>query len=162
MQHPHFNNSSTKSFTYAFVNDILVVSETQAKHLQHLKTLFKQFQEYGISFKPSKCVFGESTIRVPWIQCVSNDRLQSHNYADFFTYTTSIDILFLKQHLSSIRLSNFYEASRITKERVNHRPKAGLKIALFNGLNQQTNSFLLQKRPWPRHHFFIILYLVLN
>ncbi|GFW59593.1 hypothetical protein TNCV_3222431 [Trichonephila clavipes] len=45
-------------FVFAFVDDILVASSSPEEHLQHLQILFTRLQQYGLSLKPSKCIFG--------------------------------------------------------------------------------------------------------
>lgn len=49
-------------FVYVFVDDVLVASRSEEEHLEHLKILFGRLQEYGLSLKPSKCIFGVSSI----------------------------------------------------------------------------------------------------
>ena len=44
-------------FSFAYIDDILVYSRTPEEHEQHLRTLFKQLQAYGILLNPGKCVF---------------------------------------------------------------------------------------------------------
>ncbi|GFT35372.1 hypothetical protein TNCV_274961 [Trichonephila clavipes] len=50
-------------FVFAFVDDILVASSSPEEHLQHLQILFTRLQQYGLSLKPSKCIFGVTTIK---------------------------------------------------------------------------------------------------
>ncbi|GFX78929.1 transposon Tf2-9 polyprotein [Trichonephila clavipes] len=50
-------------FVFAFVDDILVASSSPEEHLQHLQILFTHLQHYGLSLKPSKCIFGETSIK---------------------------------------------------------------------------------------------------
>ena len=49
-------------FCFAYIDDILVYSRTPEEYEQHLRTLFKQLQAYGILFKPDKCVFSISIL----------------------------------------------------------------------------------------------------
>ncbi|GFT97580.1 hypothetical protein TNCV_1034201 [Trichonephila clavipes] len=44
-------------------DDILVASSSPEEHLQHLQILFTRLQQYGLSLKPSKCIFGVTTIK---------------------------------------------------------------------------------------------------
>jgi hypothetical protein len=44
-------------FCFAYLDDILVFSQSLEKHEEHLRTLFNQLQRYGIVIKPAKCVF---------------------------------------------------------------------------------------------------------
>ncbi|GFX57622.1 hypothetical protein TNCV_2676081 [Trichonephila clavipes] len=50
-------------FVFAFVDDILVASSSPEEHLQHLQILFTRLQQYGLSLKPSKCIFGVTSIK---------------------------------------------------------------------------------------------------
>ncbi|GFW97084.1 hypothetical protein TNCV_2697061 [Trichonephila clavipes] len=50
-------------FVFAFVDDILVASSSPEEHLQHLEILFTRLQHYGLSLKPSKCIFGVTSIK---------------------------------------------------------------------------------------------------
>ena len=49
-------------FCYAFIDDILVYSETRAEHLEHLQQLFQRLSDYGILINTGKCEFGKDTI----------------------------------------------------------------------------------------------------
>ncbi|GFY21614.1 transposon Tf2-9 polyprotein [Trichonephila clavipes] len=44
-------------------DDILVASSSPEEHLQHLQILFTRLQQYGLSLKPSKCIFGVTSIK---------------------------------------------------------------------------------------------------
>ncbi|GFU80401.1 hypothetical protein TNCV_3521731 [Trichonephila clavipes] len=50
-------------FVFAFVDGILVASSSPEEHLQHLQILFTRLQQYGLSLKPSKCIFGVTSIK---------------------------------------------------------------------------------------------------
>ncbi|GFT39822.1 hypothetical protein TNCV_4869711 [Trichonephila clavipes] len=50
-------------FVFAFVDDILVASSSPEEHLQHLQILFTRLQQCGLSLKPSKCIFGVTSIK---------------------------------------------------------------------------------------------------
>ena len=45
-------------FTYVYIDDILVASQTESEHTKHLTQLFRRLSEYGLNIKASKCVFG--------------------------------------------------------------------------------------------------------
>ncbi|GFW25082.1 uncharacterized protein K02A2.6 [Trichonephila clavipes] len=47
-------------FVFAFVDDILVASSSPEEHLQ---ILFTRLQQYGLSLKPSKCIFDVPSIK---------------------------------------------------------------------------------------------------
>ena len=45
-------------FVYAYIDDLLVASETPDQHRDHLHQLFARLQEYGVVVNPAKCEFG--------------------------------------------------------------------------------------------------------
>ncbi|GFU72113.1 hypothetical protein TNCV_3858851 [Trichonephila clavipes] len=49
-------------FVYAFVDDLLVASDNEPQHLEHLEILFSNIKEYGLCINVEKCQFGQSTI----------------------------------------------------------------------------------------------------
>ncbi|GFS55631.1 transposon Tf2-11 polyprotein [Trichonephila clavipes] len=49
-------------FVYAFVDDLLVASDNEPQHLEHLEILFSKLKEYGLCINVEKCQFGQSTI----------------------------------------------------------------------------------------------------
>jgi hypothetical protein len=44
-------------FCFAYLDDILVFSQSLEEHEEHLRTLFNQLHRYGIAINPAKCVF---------------------------------------------------------------------------------------------------------
>ena len=50
-------------FCYAYIDDILVASASLEEHLQHLEILFERLRNYGVVINPSKCVFGQSSVK---------------------------------------------------------------------------------------------------
>ena len=44
-------------FLYAYIDDVLIASSSEAEHLAHLEILFNRLFEYGIVINPSKCIF---------------------------------------------------------------------------------------------------------
>lgn len=49
-------------FCYAYIDDILIASENETQHLDHLRQLFDRLQEYGIVVNPAKCLFGKPEV----------------------------------------------------------------------------------------------------
>lgn len=49
-------------FCFAYIDDILVFSENQDQHMQHLETLFQRLQENNMVVNPVKCIFGASQV----------------------------------------------------------------------------------------------------
>ena len=45
------------SFTFTYLDNVLVYSETYDDHLNHLNTVFERFQKAGLKIKLSKCHF---------------------------------------------------------------------------------------------------------
>ena len=45
-------------FTYSCIDDVLVASLSAEEHEQHLRSVFRRFDEYGVVMNPLKCVFG--------------------------------------------------------------------------------------------------------
>lgn len=50
-------------FCYAYMDDILVASSSEAEHLKHLEILFERLKKYSVVVNSSKCVFGMSEVR---------------------------------------------------------------------------------------------------
>lgn len=49
-------------FANAFIDDILVASDSEEQHIHHLELLFQRLQEFNLVIKPSKCKFGKHEI----------------------------------------------------------------------------------------------------
>ena len=49
--------TALNNFTFTYLDDILVFSETYDDHLHHLNIVFKKFQKAGLKIKLSKCQF---------------------------------------------------------------------------------------------------------
>ncbi|GFS98412.1 retrovirus-related Pol polyprotein from transposon 297 [Trichonephila clavipes] len=60
------------NIVYAFIDDILVASSSEAEHIQHLRLLFQQLDQYGLSINPSKCTFGVPTLNFLGFQVCSS------------------------------------------------------------------------------------------
>ncbi|GFU30910.1 transposon Tf2-9 polyprotein [Trichonephila clavipes] len=60
------------NFVYAFIDDILVASSSEAEHIQHLRLLFQRLDQYGLSINPSKCTFGVTTLNFLGFQVCSS------------------------------------------------------------------------------------------
>ncbi|GFW11101.1 hypothetical protein TNCV_4783111 [Trichonephila clavipes] len=60
------------NFVYAFIDDILVASSSEAEHIQHLRLLFQRLDQYGLSINPSKCTFGVPTLKFLGFQVCSS------------------------------------------------------------------------------------------
>ena len=49
-------------FVYAYIDDLLIASETPEEHTQHLQLLFARLSKYGVVINPAKCEFGASSL----------------------------------------------------------------------------------------------------
>lgn len=47
---------------FAFIDDILIASNSKEQHMQHLRALFDRLNFYGLTINPSKCNFGVSNL----------------------------------------------------------------------------------------------------
>ena len=50
-------------FVYAYIDGILIASESPEQHEVHLRLLFARFQQYSVVINPSKCSFGVSELQ---------------------------------------------------------------------------------------------------
>ena len=50
------------SFSYAYIDDVLIASTSEEEHKHHLRLVFECFKEYGVLIHPSKCEFGVSSL----------------------------------------------------------------------------------------------------
>lgn len=46
-------------FVYAHIDDLLINSKDESKHLTNLKMFFEKLNEYGLAVNPEKCEFGK-------------------------------------------------------------------------------------------------------
>ncbi|GFX06805.1 transposon Tf2-9 polyprotein [Trichonephila clavipes] len=60
------------NFVYAFIDDILVASSSEAEHIEHLRLLFQRLDQYGLSINSSKCTFGVPTLNFLGFQVCSS------------------------------------------------------------------------------------------
>ena len=49
-------------FAFAYLDDIIVASRSEAEHLVHLRLLFERLQQFGLVINGEKCVFGQSSV----------------------------------------------------------------------------------------------------
>lgn len=49
-------------FCYVYLDDILIVSENEQQHRQHLEQVFERLDKNGLSIKQEKCIFGVSSV----------------------------------------------------------------------------------------------------
>ena len=46
------------SFAYAYIDDVLIASNSKEEHLEHLRLVFERLTTYGVVINPNKCLFG--------------------------------------------------------------------------------------------------------
>lgn len=49
-------------FCFSYIDDVIVASDSEEEHLEHLRTIFTRFQEYSLTLNPTKCVFGQTKV----------------------------------------------------------------------------------------------------
>lgn len=49
-------------FVFAYIDDLLIASDSEDNHLQHLHLLFQRLDSYHIRVSPDKCVFGQTSL----------------------------------------------------------------------------------------------------
>lgn len=49
-------------FCYSYIDDILIFSKDDSLHLEHLETVFRRLQDYGLHINEAKCCFGLSEV----------------------------------------------------------------------------------------------------
>ncbi|MCP6606343.1 reverse transcriptase family protein, partial [Klebsiella pneumoniae] len=49
-------------FAYVYIDDVLIASNSEDEHADHLRSVFQRFDNYGIKINPDKCVFGTRSL----------------------------------------------------------------------------------------------------
>ena len=49
-------------FVFTYIDDLLVASENEAEHLEHLRILFERLEQNWLVVNPAKCQFGFTEI----------------------------------------------------------------------------------------------------
>lgn len=49
-------------FVYAYIDDLLIASNSEGEHEQHLRVLFECLRKYGVVVNPKKCTFGRTEL----------------------------------------------------------------------------------------------------
>ena len=47
---------------FTYIDDILIASQDETQHKEHLKILFDRLQQHGIAINPNKCEFGQKSV----------------------------------------------------------------------------------------------------
>ena len=45
-------------FVFTYIDDLLVASENETEHVEHLRILFERLEHNGLVVNPAKCQFG--------------------------------------------------------------------------------------------------------
>ena len=49
-------------FVFAYVDDLLVASDTEENHIKHLSQLFERLSAFNVRINANKCVFGQNSL----------------------------------------------------------------------------------------------------
>ncbi|GFT52619.1 transposon Tf2-9 polyprotein [Trichonephila clavipes] len=148
------------NFVYAFIDDILVASSSEAEHIQHLRLLFQRLDQYGLSINPSKCTFGVPTLNFLGFQvCSSGIKPLEDRVEAIFKFPKPTTITQLRRFLGML---NYYrrfirQAAHILAPLVKFlkgirnkkRPKRKVKIKPEEALewtDEATTAFELVKQ----------------
>ncbi|GFY12807.1 hypothetical protein TNCV_4284651 [Trichonephila clavipes] len=94
------------NFVYAFIDDILVATSSEAEHIQHLRLLFQRLDQYGLSINPSKCTFGIPTLNfLPFQVCSSGIKPLEDSVEAVLKFPKSPTITDLRRFLGML---NYY------------------------------------------------------
>ena len=99
-------NCAGLTFTFVYLDDVLVSSPDDPSHIQHLRHILQQFKEYGLVINLKKCAFGLSEISFLGHKVTSSgiSPLQKHSQA-VKEYLRPSDRLEVQRFLGLI---NFY------------------------------------------------------
>ncbi|GFX44634.1 transposon Tf2-6 polyprotein [Trichonephila clavipes] len=148
------------NFVYAFIDDILVASSSEAEHIQHLRLLFQRLDQYGLSINPSKCTFGVPTLNFLGFQvCSSGIKPLEDRVEAIFKFPKPTTITQLRRFLGML---NYYrrfirQAAHILAPLVKFlkgirnkkRPKRKVKIKpeeVLEWTDEATTAFELVKQ----------------
>uniref|UniRef100_A0A1X7UPP0 Reverse transcriptase domain-containing protein n=1 Tax=Amphimedon queenslandica TaxID=400682 RepID=A0A1X7UPP0_AMPQE len=52
------------TFTYAYIDDVLVASTNEEEHKKHFTLVFESFRDYGVVINPNKCELGKPSLEL--------------------------------------------------------------------------------------------------
>ena len=58
----HIILADTPGYAQAYMDDIVIYSDTWEEHLDHISGVLQQLQQHGLTVKPVKCQWGATTI----------------------------------------------------------------------------------------------------
>ncbi|UYV71335.1 hypothetical protein LAZ67_8002676, partial [Cordylochernes scorpioides] len=50
-------------FAYAYIDDVLIASDSEIQHVSHLQQLFGRLRDYGLTINETKCTFGQPSVK---------------------------------------------------------------------------------------------------
>ncbi|UYV66573.1 hypothetical protein LAZ67_4002149, partial [Cordylochernes scorpioides] len=50
-------------FAYAYIDDVLIASDSEYQHVSHLQQLFGRLRDYGLTINETKCTFGQPSVK---------------------------------------------------------------------------------------------------
>ncbi|UYV63704.1 hypothetical protein LAZ67_2005371 [Cordylochernes scorpioides] len=50
-------------FAYAYIDDVLIASDSENQHVSHLQQLFGHLRDYGLTINETKCTFGQPSVK---------------------------------------------------------------------------------------------------
>ncbi|UYV79216.1 hypothetical protein LAZ67_17001566 [Cordylochernes scorpioides] len=50
-------------FAYAYIDDVLIASDSENQHISHLQQLFGRLRDYGLTINETKCTFGQPSVK---------------------------------------------------------------------------------------------------
>ncbi|UYV72011.1 hypothetical protein LAZ67_9001548, partial [Cordylochernes scorpioides] len=50
-------------FAYAYIDDVLIASDSENQHVSHLQQLFGRLRDYGLPINETKCTFGQPSVK---------------------------------------------------------------------------------------------------
>ncbi|UYV77155.1 hypothetical protein LAZ67_14003460 [Cordylochernes scorpioides] len=50
-------------FAYAYIDDILIASDSDNQHVSHLQQLSGRLRDYGLTINKTKCIFGQTSVK---------------------------------------------------------------------------------------------------
>ncbi|UYV66380.1 hypothetical protein LAZ67_4001492 [Cordylochernes scorpioides] len=50
-------------FEYAYIDDVLIASDSENQHVSHLQQLFGRLRDYGLTINETKCTFGQPSVK---------------------------------------------------------------------------------------------------
>ncbi|GFS89591.1 transposon Tf2-6 polyprotein [Nephila pilipes] len=109
------------NFVYAFIDDILVASSSEAKHIQHLRLLFERLDQYELSINPSKCTFEVPILKFLGFQvCSTGIKPLDDRVVAIFKFPQPTTITKLRRFLASYLDYKDIAAAQLVDDELKH------------------------------------------